>query len=269
MPCLSISPSRVSWTSTRRWLKSFQTCPPNTFESPSVASMATCSLSAILPCMKLSRLARHHAMARRRLSVRVKQKSGGARRDRTADLLHAMQALSQLSYGPDPFVCRGGNARSVRRPASRRTSCLFFLLDGLTDDVGHIGIAFFLFLDECGVVGTGLDLDFLNLAGRTSRRLLALLLGLGILKRNEFGIGGLGYYRFRLRHRSRRGPRDRRCRFGPRARLRRHDARDYLAGIGRNHRRLAEIVELAAGFRTDALGAEFCFRHCQFPRNDR
>jgi hypothetical protein len=29
-----------------------------------------------------------------------KYKSGGARRDRTADLLHAMQALSQLSYGP-------------------------------------------------------------------------------------------------------------------------------------------------------------------------
>ena len=25
---------------------------------------------------------------------------GGARRDRTADLLHAMQALSRLSYGP-------------------------------------------------------------------------------------------------------------------------------------------------------------------------
>src|SRR6185312_13718308 len=28
-------------------------------------------------------------------------KFGGARRDRTADLLHAMQALSQLSYGPE------------------------------------------------------------------------------------------------------------------------------------------------------------------------
>jgi hypothetical protein len=28
-------------------------------------------------------------------------KGGGARRDRTADLLHAMQALSQLSYGPN------------------------------------------------------------------------------------------------------------------------------------------------------------------------
>ncbi len=28
------------------------------------------------------------------------QVSGGARRDRTVDLLHAMQALSQLSYSP-------------------------------------------------------------------------------------------------------------------------------------------------------------------------
>jgi hypothetical protein len=31
---------------------------------------------------------------------RTRHKAGGARRDRTADLLHAMQALSQLSYGP-------------------------------------------------------------------------------------------------------------------------------------------------------------------------
>ena len=29
------------------------------------------------------------------------QNHGGARRDRTADLLHAMQALSQLSYSPE------------------------------------------------------------------------------------------------------------------------------------------------------------------------
>lgn len=29
---------------------------------------------------------------------------GGARRDRTADLLHAMQALSQLSYNPMKLV---------------------------------------------------------------------------------------------------------------------------------------------------------------------
>ncbi len=32
------------------------------------------------------------------------RQDGGARRDRTADLLHAMQALSQLSYGPLPFL---------------------------------------------------------------------------------------------------------------------------------------------------------------------
>ena len=30
----------------------------------------------------------------------VEAGNGGAKRDRTADLLHAMQALSQLSYGP-------------------------------------------------------------------------------------------------------------------------------------------------------------------------
>jgi hypothetical protein len=33
-------------------------------------------------------------------SLAKREKAGGARRDRTADLLHAMQALSQLSYGP-------------------------------------------------------------------------------------------------------------------------------------------------------------------------
>jgi hypothetical protein len=34
------------------------------------------------------------------------KKFGGAKRDRTADLLHAMQALSQLSYSPEPKNCR-------------------------------------------------------------------------------------------------------------------------------------------------------------------
>ena len=41
----------------------------------------------------------------------VKAGNGGAKRDRTADLLHAMQALSQLSYGPNsvaPASGRGG-----------------------------------------------------------------------------------------------------------------------------------------------------------------
>src|SRR3954453_17861171 len=39
----------------------------------------------------------HHVAAPREAR---RAKRGGARRDRTADLLHAMQALSQLSYGP-------------------------------------------------------------------------------------------------------------------------------------------------------------------------
>ena len=35
----------------------------------------------------------------------LKQNSGcGAKRDRTADLLHAMQALSQLSYSPESYL---------------------------------------------------------------------------------------------------------------------------------------------------------------------
>ena len=36
---------------------------------------------------------------------------GGAERDRTADLVNAIHALSQLSYGPVPL----GNRRGVRR----------------------------------------------------------------------------------------------------------------------------------------------------------
>ena len=40
-----------------------------------------------------------------------KQDRGGARRDRTADLLHAMQALSQLSYSPTEGRERYGSTR--------------------------------------------------------------------------------------------------------------------------------------------------------------
>jgi hypothetical protein len=50
----------------------------------------------------------HRIVVRRRLAKSrpegaafMTAKIGGARRDRTADLLHAMQALSQLSYGPN------------------------------------------------------------------------------------------------------------------------------------------------------------------------
>ncbi len=53
----------------------------------------------------------HHVAAPREAR---RAKRGGARRDRTADLLHAMQALSQLSYGPVTV-----RARSFR-PCSRK-----------------------------------------------------------------------------------------------------------------------------------------------------
>ena len=53
-------------------------------------------------------------------------KTGGARRDRTADLLHAMQALSRLSYGPDslPLVATGGRLYVTRQPLSRQCAFL-------------------------------------------------------------------------------------------------------------------------------------------------
>ncbi len=35
------------------------------------------------------------------LTINVKVDNGGAKRDRTADLLRARQALSQLSYSPN------------------------------------------------------------------------------------------------------------------------------------------------------------------------
>ena len=49
----------------------------------------------------------------------TKGKDGGARRDRTADLLNAIQALSQLSYDPinDPGV--GKNCRRLKRPGRK------------------------------------------------------------------------------------------------------------------------------------------------------
>ena len=44
----------------------------------------------------------------------TRQKVGGGKRDRTADLLNAIQALSQLSYTPTPFSC-GCNAVNASR----------------------------------------------------------------------------------------------------------------------------------------------------------
>ncbi|VXA86620.1 conserved hypothetical protein [Aeromonas veronii] len=55
--------------------------------------------------------------------LHVNQEPGGATRDRTADLLHAMQALSQLSY--NPFDSRLFEENLVElRGIEPRTSCM-------------------------------------------------------------------------------------------------------------------------------------------------
>src|SRR5262245_52187864 len=111
----------------------------------------------------------------------------------------------------------------------RRQSALFFFLDRLADDVGYVSIAFFLLLDEGRIVEALVaHLDFLFLARRRclgGSRLLALLFGLGVLERNEFGVGGLRDHSFRCRRcRTRR-----RCRLGSAARRARRRARSTLA----------------------------------------
>src|SRR5690349_16345274 len=76
-------------------------------------------------------------------------------------------------------------------------SAFFFLLDGFADDVGHVGVAFLFLLDKGGIVQAFVDLDFFVVLAASRRRalgrsrLLALLLGLGVVKRDKFGFRGL------------------------------------------------------------------------------
>src|SRR6476619_1326075 len=97
-----------------------------------------------------------------------------------------------------------------RQPSWETTdvSAFFFFLDRFTDDVGHIGVAFFLFLDERGIVHAfvaNLDFFLFALGLRVGgRRFLALLLGLGVLERNEFRVYGLRHNALGRGHR--RGP---------------------------------------------------------------
>jgi len=73
-------------------------------------------------------------------------------------------------------------------------SGLLFFLDGLADDVCHVSIAFFLLLDEGGVVEALIHLDLFLFASRSRAfgccRLLALLFGLGVFQRNGAGFTG-------------------------------------------------------------------------------
>ena len=70
---------------------------------------------------------------------------GGARRDRTADLLHAMQALSQLSYGPNTYFVSNllfiSSCRSVT--AGRILGTLpFYVNDFLRNLLGILSVCY-------------------------------------------------------------------------------------------------------------------------------
>src|SRR5262249_20638989 len=116
---------------------------------------------------------------------------GGARRSRTADLLNAIQALSQLSYGPGTCDSPGmGPGRKIR-------SGFLFVFAAFADDAGYVVVAFFLLFDERRLFGL-LDLDIVVTLGRSGAILLAGRLGVGVLQRNQFDVGGLRLSRFRL-----------------------------------------------------------------------
>src|SRR5438067_6241263 len=87
-----------------------------------------------------------HRAAAPRVARRAKR--GGARRDRTADLLHAMQALSQLSYGPltrphEPTERLGRRTGMTLNHSSGPISSLFVAAN-VANDFGCVVVAFFL-----------------------------------------------------------------------------------------------------------------------------
>ncbi|CAH1652465.1 hypothetical protein CHELA1G11_10498 [Hyphomicrobiales bacterium] len=81
---------------------------------------------------------------------------GGARRNRTADLLNAIQALSQLSYGPTrlkqrvwgrPLQAANAAAR-VYNHVLRRFSSLFIVGDIAIDQIADVIVGFLVLSEE-------------------------------------------------------------------------------------------------------------------------
>ena len=58
------------------------------------------------------------------MGTKIKHLLGGGKRDRTADLLHAMQALSQLSYTPKKVAHYKGRAEQSKAKRTLRTPVL-------------------------------------------------------------------------------------------------------------------------------------------------
>src|ERR1700753_2385343 len=100
--------------------------------------------------LRRARFALRTCVAAPRVARRAKR--GGARRDRTADLLHAMQALSQLSYGPVTSNA-DKSPRWAEDPEHSSGPISSLLVAGnVADDVGHVLVALFLVGDEGRIV---------------------------------------------------------------------------------------------------------------------
>jgi hypothetical protein len=131
---------------------------------------------------------------------------------------------------------------------------LLFLFDAFTDDIADIGRAFFfLFFDKDRVV---IRLVRIGGLGSGRSRLLALLLGLGLVQRYKFGVRGLRHDRFR----NDRGLR----RVRPRTR-RDNDRHENCFAFRAHNRRLVQIIELRAAAAAKALGAKIGFCHVGVP----
>src|ERR1700722_18825927 len=92
---------------------------------------------------------------------------GGARRNRTDDLFNAIEALSQLSYGPAP-------APLLWAAESLRYSGFLVGSDVAIDEVGDVVVVLFFFLQERIIDGVvlGVVLDIDVVAHRLDRGLL-------------------------------------------------------------------------------------------------
>ena len=73
---------------------------------------------------------RRNRFYRRLLEALCGKRFGGARGSRTPDLLNAIQALSQLSYGPTEAALIRGRLKHSSRSV---LIFLFFFLDGFAD----------------------------------------------------------------------------------------------------------------------------------------
>src|SRR5215475_11913471 len=152
----------------------------------------------------------------------------------------------------------------------RSISSLVLVLDVAADDLGNIGVFFFLLLDERRIVEAlvvDLDVLLLGLGSLAGRGLLgsALRFGVGLLEGHEFSVLGLwkfGSFGFSIwgRCRSSSSSAGRRRRIGPRARW--HDGDlECRPALRADDRGLAEIVEFCPATSAEALRTELRFCH--------